>query len=245
MSDRFYLDPVASTLDGDRAELGGDEAHHFSRVMRGRVGDEIVLFDGSGLSWRGRVESVGKSKVVIHILETVTDGIESPLRLTVATAMPKGDRQRFLVEKLAELGVARLVPIRLDRSVARVAEGTASKLKRYVVESAKQCGRNVLMEIEPERSLEELDTLLGEDHARWILHPVSLGEVGQKTARALLADGLPEKVAVLVGPEGSFTDREVEFALETGFRPLDLGARILRTETAAVAAAALMLTWAG
>lgn len=245
MSNRFYLDQNVSRLEGDRATLCGDEAHHFSRVMRGKIGDEIVLFDGSGVFWRGKVNSVQKNAVSLQILETMTDKIESPLRLTVASALPKGDRQRFLIEKLAELGVARFVPLRLERSVARSNEGTTIKFRRYVVEAAKQCERNVFMEITEELSLEEYAALLGKDHEKLILHPPSLGEVGQVSAKNFLATEIPSKVAVLVGPEGSFTDKEIETAMQFGFTPLELGARILRTETACIAAASLLLTYAG
>lgn len=245
MSDRFYLDPGVSKLDGDLAVLGGDEAHHFSRVMRGKVGDTITLFDGIGLSRHGTVEAVSKNTVSVRILETLQDTIESPLRLTVATALPKGDRQRFLVEKLAELGVARLVPLRLERSVARADEKTTAKFRRYVIEAAKQCGRNVLMEVAEEMSLAETNTLFGDEFSKLILHPVSLGEVGQTTPKKFLAAGMPEKIVMLAGPEGSFMDREVDDALRFGFKPIELGKRILRTETACIAAASLLLTYAG
>lgn len=247
MSERFYLEPAVSSLNGDTATLGGDEAHHFSRVMRGKVGDEITLFDGSGWSYQGQVIAVQKNFVSVRIQERIPDTVESPLRLTVAAALPKGDRQRFLVEKLAELGVARFVPLRLERSVARGTAAGIAKLKRYVIEAAKQCGRNVLMEITEENTLEQYNVLLESDGngVKLILHPVSLGSTGQISAKQLLSGTLPSKIAVLVGPEGSFTDEEVQAALRCGFNALDLGARILRTETACIAAASLLLTYAG
>ncbi|MDR0703964.1 MAG: 16S rRNA (uracil(1498)-N(3))-methyltransferase [Planctomycetaceae bacterium] len=247
MSNRFFLDPVISAIDGDHVVLGGDEAHHFCRVMRGEVGDEIILFDGSGLCYRSKVESVDKTTVTARIVETLPDTIESPLRLTVATALPKGDRQRFLTEKLAELGVARLIPLRLERSVARADAAVAQRLRRYVVEAAKQCGRNVLMEITNEITLHELNHFLNSqnDVTKFLLHPLALGEVGQTTPQTILAKELPKQLAVLVGPEGSFTDQEIETALSFGFQPLHLGARILRTETACIAAAAVFLAGLG
>ncbi len=246
MSDRFYIDPEVSSIDEDRVTLRGDEAHHFSRVMRGRVGDEIMLFDGIGLSWRGIVEMVSKTNVSVRILKTIPDTIESPLRITVASALPKGDRQRFLVEKLAELGVARFVPLHLDRSVARANDGVVAKFRRYVIEAAKQCGRNVLMEVTEEKSLRELGILLDgeEDTARLLLHPASLGAENPVRPRDLLAEVKSlNRLVLVIGPEGSFTDAEVDAALSYGFRPLDLGTRILRTETACVAAASVFLTY--
>jgi 16S rRNA (uracil1498-N3)-methyltransferase len=261
MSNRFFLDSSVSELNGEHAILGGGEAHHFVRVMRGKIGDEIILFDGSGFSYRSQVESIRKENVSVQIIETIQDTIESPLRLTVATALPKGDRQHFLVEKLAELGTARLIPIRLERSVAKSNAAVIDRMRRYVIEAAKQCGRNVLMEIMHEMPLDELNQFLSGNNdvrnnnvaknniannvVKLLLHPVSLGEAGQTTLRDLFSAELPKQIVVLVGPEGSFTDREVTNALSFGFRPLDLGARILRTETACIAAASVFLTFAG
>ncbi|MDR2755738.1 MAG: 16S rRNA (uracil(1498)-N(3))-methyltransferase [Planctomycetaceae bacterium] len=244
MSNRFFLDPAVSTFNKEQAVLSGDEAYHFSRVMRGNVGDEIILFDGSGFSYRSRVESIGKTTVTVQIVETLPDNIESSIRLTVATALPKGDRQRFLAEKLAELGVARFIPLHLERSVARSSAAVAQRLRRHVIEAAKQCGRNVLMEITDEMPLKELNDFLTKQGniTKFLLHPLALGTVGQTTPQTILAGKLPKQIVVLIGPEGSFTDQEIETVLNFGFQPIDLGARILRTETACIAAAAVFLT---
>jgi 16S rRNA (uracil1498-N3)-methyltransferase len=117
-------------------------------------------------------------------------------------------------------------------------------LRRYVIEAAKQCGRNILMEITNEMPLTELNDFLTNqgDVTKFLLHPLVLGTVGQTTPRIILANKLPKQIIVLIGPEGSFTDQEIETALNFGFQPLDLGARILRTETACIAVAAVFLT---
>ena len=246
MTDRYFVDRSASRWDGEEVLLSGDEARHFSKVMRGKVGDSIILFDGTGPYSHGIVESIQKEGVRVHITQTFADDIESPLRLTVAAALPKGDRQRFLIEKLAELGTARFVPVHMERSVARANDAVIQRLRRYVIEAAKQCGRNVLMEIADEISIHKLNDLFApEAITKFLLHPVALGSVGQTTPRQILADTLPSNIIILAGPEGSFTEQEVEEMLRLGFRPLDLGKRILRTETACIAAAALFLTFAG
>jgi len=248
MTNRFFVDRSVSQWNSDVALLSGDEAHHFSKVMRGKVGDSLVLFDGTGTYAHGIAESLQKDGVRVRITNTFSDEVESPLRLTVASALPKGDRQRFLIEKLTELGVARFVPVVMERSVARANESALQRLRRYVIESAKQCGRNVLMEITNEVPIHKLNDLFTtETFTKFLLHPVALGAVGQTTARKILAGSLPlpDKIAILAGPEGSFTDQEVEEMLRVGFQPLDLGKRILRSETASIAAAALLLTFAG
>lgn len=245
MTNRFFVDRAVSHWDSTGAWLAGDEAHHFSKVMRGKVGDSLVLFDGTGTYAYGIAESIQKDCVRVRLVKTFADEVESPLRLTVAAALPKGDRQRFLIEKLAELGVAQFVPVLMERSVARTNNAVIQRLRRYVIEAAKQCGRNVLMEISDEVPISKLDDLFAEEmRAKFLLHPLALGSVGQQTPRQVLAD-IPDKIVVLAGPEGSFTDQEVDFVLRLGFQPLDLGKRILRTETACIAAAALFLTVAG
>ncbi|GHT24505.1 ribosomal RNA small subunit methyltransferase E [Planctomycetales bacterium] len=245
MSGRFFIDKSVSQIDGNTAVLGGDEAHHFLRVMRGKTGDSLELFDGTGILYRGNVTQCSKKEVSVQITQTLTDTVESPVRLTVASALPKGDRQHFLVEKLAELGAARFIPLHLERSVARANESVISRFKRCVIETAKQCERNILMEITGEMTLLQLDDFLRNEAEnnteRYLLHPLKLGSVGQVTARSVLNCEI-NRPAILIGPEGSFTEKEIESALRFGFKPLDLGARILRTETAAIAAAAVFLT---
>ena len=236
------MDRSVSRLSTDEALLAGDEAHHFCKVMRGKVGDSLVLFDGTGPYAHGIAESIHKEGVHIRITDTFADEVESPLRLTLAAALPKGDRQRFLIEKLAELGTARFIPVQMERSVARANDAVIQRLRRYVIESAKQCGRNVLMKITREVPMSKLSDLLAEEKtAKFLLHPVALGDVGQMTPQQTLTKELPKEAVILVGPEGSFTEQEVSWALREGFLPLDLGKRILRTETACIAAAALFL----
>jgi len=242
MSNRFFVDHAVSCWNAAEVLLAGDEAHHFCKVMRGQIGDSLVLFDGTGKYAHGIVESIQKGEVRVRITETFADDVESPLRLTVAAALPKGDRQRFLIEKLAELGVARFVPVHMERSVARANDAVIQRLRRNVIEAAKQCGRNVLMEITDEVPIAKLNDLFAtEATEKFLLHPVALGNVGQTTPEQILTNVLPLHIIVLAGPEGSFTEQEVALVLREGFRPLDLGKRILRTETACIAAAALFL----
>ena len=251
MSNRFFVDHSVFHQDSTEVLLAGDEAYHFCKVMRGKIGDSLILFDGTGKYAHGIAESIQKEGVRVRITEMFADDVESPFRLTVAAALPKGDRQRFLIEKLAELGVARFIPVQMERSVARANDAVILRLRRYVIEAAKQCGRNVLMEITDEIPMGKLnDLFVAETAEKFLLHPVALGNVGQTTPRQILTDtpfsvGTPGKIIILAGPEGSFTDQEVDLALRKGFRPLDLGKRILRTETACIAAAALFLTFAG
>jgi 16S rRNA (uracil1498-N3)-methyltransferase len=144
MSERFFLS--MPPRDG-RAVLVGDEARHLARVMRCTVGDEVVVFDGSGTSWRARVASIGRDDVMLDMGEAVTASRLTRVPLTLAVALPKGERQKWLVEKLTELGVERLVPLATTRGVAEATPAAVERLSRGVIEACKQCGRDGLMQI--------------------------------------------------------------------------------------------------
>src|SRR5262245_56613986 len=116
MSERFF---VSSPIGGSRAMLIGSEAHHLSHVLRARPGETVTLVDGSGDEFSARIESIGRSAVELDVLERRSVNRESSVRLTLAVALPKGERQRWLVEKAVELGVAKITPLVSERSVAQ------------------------------------------------------------------------------------------------------------------------------
>lgn len=231
MSQRFFspkpivFDPNAPTL----VCLESQEAHHFLHVMRGGVGDRLTLFDGSGQEFEAEVTETGRREITVTVLSSEAVDRESRATLTLGVAMPKGDRQKMLVEKLTELGVTRLVPLRTERSVAALKGSALDKLRRGVIEASKQCGRNVLMSIdEPSRYEDFLRET--EAAAKLIAHPYdgSSASIGNAAS-----------IAVAIGPEGGFTDEEVTTAAAAGWGRLTIGRSILRIETAAIAAAAL------
>ena len=235
MSTRYYID---SPIAGGRATLAGAEAHHLLHVMRGGVGDEIVLFDGSGLEYQARIESLARSTVSLVVLGSEPVDRELGGQVTLGVALPKGDRQRWLVEKVVELGVARLVPLKTARGVAQPHRTALARLHRSVIEASKQCGRNRLMEISQPLSWSEYVEAIPEwagrqDGLRLVAHPG-----GTAATEALLAG--PRRVQLAIGPEGGFDEEEIALAVRAGWQPVDLGPRILRIETAAVALAALV-----
>ena len=226
MAERFH---VNSDLGPGPVDIDGPEAHHLAAVMRLRAGSQIVLFNGDGREYPAVVEQVGKKSVQLRVLGVETPARERPGRLEVASALPKGDRSQFLIEKLTELGVTHFVPLQTAYSVVNPREGRLDRLHRCVIEASKQCGRNVLMTIEP---LVEWRTYVARADLpvrRLLAHPG--GEL-------LIPVSAKEDVAVAVGPEGGFRADEVELAIAAGWRTVGLGPRILRMETAALALAA-------
>jgi 16S rRNA (uracil1498-N3)-methyltransferase len=227
MSERFYL---AAPPQAGRAALVGDEARHLSRVLRARIGDEVRVFDGRGGEWIARVAAIGRDDVALDLGPPVP-GRPAPGRsLTLAVALPKGDRQKWLVEKLTELGVARLVPLLTARGVAEATPSAVERLHRGVIEACKQCGRNTLMEIGEPTTLESL-AARHPDARRLIAHPDGEPLPGGCAAAT-------QAIVAAVGPEGGFTDDELAAAAQHAFSRVSLGPLILRIETAAIALAA-------
>jgi len=226
MSERFF---VAEPIVGSLATLTDDEARHLVSVMRLAVGDDAILFDGSGAEFTGRVASIHKNRVQLEITERRDISRELSSELTLAVALPKGDRQKWLIEKTTELGVTRLIPLITERGVAQPVESALDRLRRGVIEASKQCGRNRLMEIGNPCHANEFFAA-HRTGLRWIAQPG--GQLLSASERS------PESALIAaVGPEGGFTETEVAAALAAGWQSVSLGRRILRVETAAIAIA--------
>ena len=230
MTERFFVEPP---ICSPTVKLIGDEFQHLVKVMRAQVGDEVTLFDGSGAEFTARVSSLGKLAAELEILARRPLDRELPFSLTLAVALPKGDRQKWLIEKIVELGVTCLIPLITERGVAQPVENALLRLRRGVMEASKQCGRNRLLEIgEPSDALnffrERPSTA-----TCWLADPTGAPLPRRETAAT--------NILAAIGPEGGFTPAEVAAALAAGWSPISLGPRILRVETAAIAIAA----WAG
>jgi 16S rRNA (uracil1498-N3)-methyltransferase len=227
MADRYYVDtPIA----GSTARLTGSEAHHVAHVMRAKPGTQVTLFDGSGAEFTATIERVGRAEIDLQVTAREEVNRELPVSITLGAALPKGDRQRWLVEKATELGVARIVPLITERSNDRESPSALEKLRRAVIEASKQCGRNCLLEIATPQPVLEFVRDGGLPKMRWLAHPG-----GERHQPGLAGE---EAIALAVGPEGGFTPAEVDAAREVDWRMIDLGTRILRVETAALVLAA-------
>jgi 16S rRNA (uracil1498-N3)-methyltransferase len=236
MSDRYFIErPITS----DQATLGGAEAHHLIHVMRAKRGSRIVLFDGSGAEFTAAVENVGRSELELSIIAREAIDRELPLEITLGVALPKGDRQKWLVEKAVELGVAKLAPLRTDRAVAQPLEQALGRLHRSVVEASKQCGRNRLMEIQRPQSWTEFVENSRSEPCRLIAHPQGFHREPAPPPHA----EKPKNIRLAIGPEGGFTPDEIALAVTAGWHTIDLGRRILRIETAALLLTATVIQW--
>jgi 16S rRNA (uracil1498-N3)-methyltransferase len=232
MSDRFFID---EPLSPGRATLAGPEAHHLIHVMRATPGTQVILFDGSGYEFAAVVQQIGRDRVELSVGPGEPINRELPAEVILGVPLPKGDRQKWLVEKTVELGLTRIVPLRTQRAVAQPVDQALTRLRRTVIEASKQCGRNRLMQIDGPMDWPDFIAARADVSCRLLAHPQP-----QSDQPSLI---LPPNAPVLlaVGPEGGFTNEEVVLASAAGWRTVDLGPRILRVETAALMLAALVV----
>jgi 16S rRNA (uracil1498-N3)-methyltransferase len=228
MAERFY---TPDRLGPGEYHLSGTEAHHLTTVRRFSPGDRVVLFNGDGNEYAAEIIAVGKKSCSLDILSASPVDRELPFPLVIASALPKGDRADYLIEKLTELGVTRFIPLITSRSVVAPKESVVDKFARAVIEASKQCGRNRLMAVDRPRKWREFLDSTGPG-SRILLHP----DPGAPQLTAAMGVGS----TIAVGPEGGFSDEEVRQAIAAGWRVSSLGSRVMRVETAAVAAAALV-----
>jgi len=227
---RFF---VPELLTESEPEIRGPEAHHLRDVLRLKPGDEIVLFDGRGHCYRARLTRVDRRSARAERLEPLP-ALESPLALTLAAAVPKGDGFERIVQKVTELGASEIIPLVSARTTAASRRSFAGKLSRWqrvAAEACKQCGRSAISRVAEPIDFHRLLRLERDFGARLLLHP---------GGGPLAAGSAPHSCLIAIGPEGGWSEAEVEAAAAAGFRAWGLGPRILRSETAAIAATALL-----
>lgn len=232
MPDRYHLPDGFTTSP---VSLTGGEFHHLAHVMRRRVGDEVELFDGNGRKVTATITEIAKKTATLEWERVDVIPPDATFSLTLAVCTPKGDRFRWLIEKAAELGVRRLIPLITQRSVVKPGQSKLEKARQWAIEAAKQCGSAYLLEVgEPV----ELVSFIRGGAAAGGIYIADLD--GQTINQETESPPLSADVSVLIGPEGGWTPEERQLAIDAGAKPVKLGSTILRTETAAVAVAAFL-----
>lgn len=224
-------------LSGNTVRIAEAEAHHLLHVLRAKAGDEICLFDGRGQTAVAEIESCSRRELICRIRDrTVFPKPQRPA-ITVAVAPPKGDRLKWMVEKLTELGVDRLALMETERSVAAPSETRTEKLQAGMLAACRQCRRNWSMEIQPLRPFADV-LLHAANTSLRIAHP-GIGQV-QPTHSDRQKD--MSDIVLLVGPEGGFAPAEVTAAMAAGAVGIEWAETILRIETAALVFASLLMS---
>jgi 16S rRNA (uracil1498-N3)-methyltransferase len=236
----FYVEP--SQIAGSKAVLEGAEASHVKNVLRLRRGAAVVLVDGAGFEYSAVIDRIVPGRVELAVTGRQAAPGQAPVRICVAQGCLKEKKMDRVVRQLSELGVARWIPFICERAVARPPSDRAAfrqeRWRKIAVESLKQCRRGNLMDIAEVAGFEQVL-----EQGRSCAAKVFFWEKASEpltAERAGGAAGTPPSVMVVLGPEGGFTEQEARAAEAAGFAAAGLGPRILRAETAAVAACALV-----
>ncbi|OGT56174.1 MAG: 16S rRNA (uracil(1498)-N(3))-methyltransferase [Gammaproteobacteria bacterium RIFCSPHIGHO2_12_FULL_43_28] len=218
-------------------ELDEKASHHVMRVMRAKVGDPLTLFNGEGGEYHAIITELNKKSITVQLLQFEAREIESPIHIHLGQGIAKGEKMDFVVQKAVELGVFAITALITERSNVRLdQEREIKKVSHWesiVVSACEQSGRNCLPKIAAPKTLAAWLTALKADRA-YVLSP----HVHETLAHEKLPQG--STIALLIGPEGGLSPAEMEVAFANGFKPLNLGPRVLRTETATIAAMTAM-----
>jgi 16S rRNA (uracil1498-N3)-methyltransferase len=237
-----YFFAEKMVVPGEKMTLRGSDARHIKKVLRLQPGDSIGLFDGSGTAYTARIENFAPDGIVVEVLTSTSAVTDSPVQIIIAQAFLKDKKMDGLARQLTELGAAKWIPFFAERSVPapdrRRLAGRLERWQKISREALKQCKRGRLMTIEPVGTLQDVLLQARSCDAKilfWENQPQPLNR--QKAAPQ---GASPEAIFAILGPEGGFSPAEVEAAVAEGFLTAGLGPRILRAETAAIAAAALL-----
>jgi 16S rRNA (uracil1498-N3)-methyltransferase len=238
---RFFLSPEG--LAGGQAVFGPAQAHQLVSVLRLGAGDRIAVFDGTGREWTAELTQATPRRAQARLLAEHPPEAPSRLAVTLAQVAPRGAAMDLIVAKATELGVSRIVPLEAEHSVRRTAaSGGEARWRRIIVEATEQCGRRRLPELAPACAVEDY---LRMDTASPALLVCDQGGGARPLAEVCGTLLGAAEVTLLVGGEGGFSPEEVVLATRRGGRRVSLGPRLLRAETAALAALAVVQACAG
>lgn len=216
-------------------ELDAKASHYLAHVLRGKLGDKLTVFNGENYEYEAVIRKINKKSVEIEIISSILRDVESHLELHLAQGIARGEKMDFIIQKAVELGIKTITPLITERCGVKLAgereEKRLAHWRAIVISACEQCGRNFIPHVNPPVNLEEwlMTKKLGfvlSPHANEQLQQMSLGK--------------NNSISILIGPEGGLSDEEVRLATDSGLLLLNLGPRILRTETATVAALSIL-----
>ncbi len=234
---RFFIDDLLA----DDMVMGGQEAHHMQNVLRLSPGDEVIIVATDGQAGIATIVSLGQREITLKLLERLTENQEAPVEIVLVQGLPKSDKMDYIVQKATELGVTAIIPLAADESVVKYdqhkQQARQTRWQKIAVEAAKQCRRNHVPTVGAVQNLRQFLNSIGRDTQIIMLYE---GQTPVGIKQVLTAHQF-RRYVLIVGPEGGFSSDEVALAQEKGAQLVTMGPRILRTETAAVAAVAIVM----
>lgn len=235
--DYFYSPP--ENINSESVIISGEEYNHLTHVMRKKIGDYIMIVDGEGNAYQSVIISIGKKQVEAKVLEKYKHHNEPERKLTLAVALLKNpSKYDFLVEKTVELGVYQIIPTLTQRTIPKTAK--VERWQKLSIAAMKQSGRSYLPKILEPMDLVKLISLSDNYTEKFIFHNIQVPKYNIYDFNSLHKLNLTNAL-IIIGPEGGFTDEEVELSANNGFKIVSLGTRRLRTETAAIVASTILL----
>ena len=234
---RFYV-PFHAGLKS--LWIDSSESHHIIHVKRLKIGDNIIVFNGTGDEFEAEIEDIEDNRVKARINQQRTISKENLVGIDIAFAIPKGKRSHLLIQKCAELGVHKLIPINYARSVVKLKDDCSVKIEKWqkiAIEASKQCGRNTITEI---GNVVNFDNILNTVDSYDIPLFACSQSDSDNLKNTLQEHPKPNNILSFIGPEGGFTSHEIEMAKRAGCKFVSLGSQILRIETAAIAVSAIL-----
>ena len=237
----FFADP--SCVDGEQIRLAGSDVNHMKNVLRMKPGEEVWVSDGEGMDYFCSVEGYEEKEAVLRVVKKEVSQTELASRLILFQGLPKGEKMEWIVQKAVELGAYSVVPVSTRRCVVKLdnkkAEKKVSRWQQIAESAAKQSKRMLVPEVHSVMTFKE--ALVYAKELDVLLIPYELAK-GMKETKELIRSIEPGKsIGVFIGPEGGFEEQEVADAMEAGAKPITLGHRILRTETAGLAVLSVLM----
>lgn len=232
---RFFTEPQNITQD---TACVFEDAKHIEKVLRMSVGDEVIIFDGTGTEYTARLTELSGGCCKAEIIDRRKALSEPEIKITLFQALTKAGKPETIIQKSVELGVHRIVPVITERCVAKISDTSTGREKvlrwnKVSVEAAKQCGRGIIPEVCTPMTFKDAVSAMKESDLALMPYE-ELGHEGEKGLKAILGSN-PDvsSYSIMVGPEGGFSDAEAQYAKDSGIQLFGLGKRILRTETVA------------
>ena len=235
---KFFVSPNSIDESGSMITFDRENANHLT-VLRHKTGDKVTVCNGLGIDYECIINSISKSSAALNILHKKKCASEPDFKVTLFQAPPKFDKMEQIIQKSVELGVYEIVPVVTQNTIVRVKDNIHIKTERYLKISeaaAKQCNRGIIPNISAPVDFDTAIKMLSGKGAAFIAY-----ENAERNKEISLTQMKENEIGVLIGPEGGFTAEEVEKCITSGIKPISLGKRILRTETAGIAALAVIV----
>ena len=240
---RFFVEPHQIDEEAHQIHITGSDVNHISNVLRMKTGEELWISDGSKYEYRCTIESFEPDEVLLHIVYSQEPEYELPCRIYLFQGLPKADKMELIIQKAVELGAYEIIPVETKRCVVKLdGRKSAKKTARWqqIAESAaKQSKRMLIPNVHEVLTFREALKYAESMDVRLVPYELARGMQEPKEILAGIEPG--QSVGIFIGPEGGFEEKEIEAAIEGGAKPITLGRRILRTETAGLAILSVLM----